>query len=472
MSAFMQRFRQLALILLAAWGQAALAASAAPASPLPTEAVKKFALVIGNGNYSGNKRSLKNPINDAKLMTQSLTKMGFDVKQYTDLDRAQLVKAVADFSGVLPQGATALVFYAGHGMQIGGASYLIPVDMAVTSEQSVPLRGYPMKTLLEQVSASKASVNIVVLDACRDNPFQPSPPVKYRSLGNLGLAPVQAPRGSVVAYSTAPGQLAADGKEGNSIYTATLAKVIQEPALSLEAIFKKVGNQVRKQTLDDQIPWFESSLAEEYFFQPPAGVTVVAGRSLEPGITGRTDAGNATRGGASPPATLSEKPWYRTMSDYEWSRLDFDIQQRVKYMTQDEVPMMEHRAKGGNVVAQTTLGLFWLAGSDRAVNTSTGQVMRYQPNNTKAVRWLRQAAEAGFPIAQTELGEMLHRGKGIDRDSGQARQLLASAAQAKYPRAKLDLLHIDIEEGKAGSTDFNAIMQSVTRAMMPPGEAR
>ncbi len=98
--------------------------------------------------------------------------------------------------------------------------------------------------------------------------------------------------------------------------------------------------------------------------------------------------------------------------------------------------------------------------------------MRYQANNTKAVRWLRQAADAGFPIAQTELGEMLHRGKGIDRDSVQARQLLASAAQAKYPRAKLDLLHIDIEEGKAGGTDINALMDSVTRAMMPPGEAR
>ena len=122
-------------------------------------------------------------------MAQSLLKLGFDVKQYADLDRAHLVSAVADFSVALPQGATALVFYAGHGMQINGDSYLIPVDMAVTSEQSAPLRAYPVKTLLEQVSASKSAVNVVVLDACRDNPFQPLPAVKYRSLGNLGLAP-------------------------------------------------------------------------------------------------------------------------------------------------------------------------------------------------------------------------------------------------------------------------------------------
>lgn len=90
-------------------------------------------------------------------------------------------------------------------------------------------------------------------------------------------------------------------------------------------------------------------------------------------------------------------------------------------MTLDEVPQMEHRAKGGSVMAQTSHGFFLLAGSTRAVNTTTGQEHRFQPNNTKAVRWLRQAAEAKFPIAQTELGEMMYCGRGIDRNSGQAR---------------------------------------------------
>jgi len=386
-----------------------------------------------------------------------------------------MVTAVQAFADQLPKGATSVVFYSGHGMQIGGTSYLLPVDMAVTSESSVALRAYPLKRLLERVSASKSSVNIVILDACRDNPFQPTPAVRYRNFRNLGLGPVVAPRGTFVAYSTSPGQLAADGVGVNSVYTSTLASALLEPQVPLQTIFRKVGDQVRKKTLDDQIPWFESSISEDYYFLPPEGVKVLAGRPLNTGgastatASAPHQAGTATRSSKS---TQVEDAWYRSMSEYEWSRLDYDIAQRVKFMTQDEVPLMEHRAKGGSVVAQTTLGLFWLAGTARAVNTSTDQVMRYQANNTKAVRWLREAADAGFPIAQTELGEMLHRGKGIDRDSAQARQLLASAAQAKYPRAKLDLLHIDVEEGKAGGTDLKALMDSVTRAMMPPGEAR
>ncbi|PJB42533.1 MAG: hypothetical protein CO105_10820 [Comamonadaceae bacterium CG_4_9_14_3_um_filter_60_33] len=445
---------------------AALPANAAPA---------KYALIIGNSNYQFGKSSLKNPVNDAKLMAQSLQKLGFVTKQFTDLDRAGMAAAVQAFADQLPKGATSVVFYSGHGMQIGGASYLLPVDMAVTSEPSVALRAYPLKKLLERVSASKSSVNIVILDACRDNPFQPVPAVRYRNFRNLGLGPVVAPRGTFVAYSTSPGQLAADGAGANSVYTSTLASALLEPQVPLQTIFRKVGDQVRKKTLDDQIPWFESSISEDYYFLPPEGVKMLAGQPLN-AVGASTETASATRQDGTPARssknTQTEDAWYRTMSEYEWSRLDYDIAQRVKFMTQDEVPLMEHRAKGGSVVAQTTLGLFWLAGSDRAVNTSTGQVMRYQANNTKAVRWLRQAADAGFPIAQTELGEMLHRGKGIDRDSGLARQLLASAAQAKYTRAKLDLLHIDIEQGKAGGTDIKALMESVSRAMMPPEDAR
>lgn len=467
MRSLLQATRRLALVLLVVvvGGQAALAVSATPSLPISTDGVKKFALVIGNGNYAGEKRSLKNSVNDAKLMAQSLLKLGFDVKQYADLDRAHLVSAVADFSAALPQGATALVFYAGHGMQISGASYLIPVDMAVTSEQSVPLRAYPVKTLLEQVSASKSAVNVVVLDACRDNPFQPSSPVKYRSLGNLGLAPVQAPRGTVVAYSTAPGQLAADGKEGNSVYTATLASVIQEPGLSLEGIFKKAGDQVRKKTLDDQIPWFESSLTEEYFFQPPAGVAVVAGRPLKSDTAVRAHTKVATRGTTISAVPNADMAWYRNMSDYEWSQLDWEVQQRVKNLTQDELPMLEHRANGGSVVAQTTLGLAWREGISRATESTSSRVMRYQANNTKALQWLRKAAQAGFPIAQTELGEMLYAGKGTDRNLPAARQQLEQAALANYPRARLDLLQLQMESGTATGKDVQSVIDSMIRGV-------
>ncbi len=427
---------------------------------------EKHALVVGNGTYLPGKRSLKNPMNDAKLMADTLKKLGFSVKQVLNADRVQMVSAVAEFADQLPAGATSFVFFAGHGMQIGGASYLLPVDMQVSTEQSVPLRAYPLKRLLERLSASKASVNMVVLDACRDNPFQPAPAVRYRGFSDLGLGPVVAPRGTFVAYSTSPGQLAADGKDANSVYTATLARALLEPKVPLEQIFRKVGDQVRKLTLDDQIPWFESSVSEDFYFLPPDGIKVVAGRSLRVADASNQPSVNGQRSVRST-GSSTEPVWYRTMGDYEWSKLDFDIQQRVKYMTQDEVPMMEHRAKGGSVVAQITLGLFWREGASRISTSGGGKVQRYQANNTKAVKWLRMAAAAGFPIAQTELGEMLFRGQGIDRDPNKARLLLESASEANYPRAKLDLLQINIEEGRSSDTNMKAVMDSLMRGVMP-----
>ena len=441
------------------------------ASEMVVSPMAKHALVIGNGNYLPGKHSLKNPTNDAKLIGETLTKLGFTVKQVLDADRAQMVSAVAEFADQLPAGAISFVFFAGHGMQIGGASYLLPVDIQVNTEQSVPLRAYPLKRLLERISASKASINMVVLDACRDNPFQPAPATRYRGFSDLGLAPIIAPRGTFVAYSTSPGQLAADGKNANSVYTATFARALLEPKMPLEQIFRKVGDQVRKITLDDQIPWFESSVNEDFYFLPPDGVKVLAGRSLRVADAIKQ---SPVKGQRSVQSTGPSKDplWYRTMGDYEWSKLDFDIQQRVKYMTRDEVPLMEHRANGGSVVAQITLGLFWREGALRISTSGGGEVHRYQANNTKAVVWLRKAAAAGFPIAQTELGEMLFRGHGLNRDPSEARRLLESASEANYPRAKLDLLQINMEEGKSSATDMKSVMDSVIRGLIPAQNGR
>lgn len=458
-------FLRLLLLLWMAFNQAAIADSINGTSSSPDGQVKKYALVIGNGNYVGYKRSLKNPVNDAKLMAQSLLKLGFDVKQYADLDRAGLVGAVADFASALPAGATALVFYAGHGMQIGGLSYLIPVDMPVTSEQSVPLRAYPVKTLLEQISTAKSSVNVVVFDACRDNPFQPPPPVQYRNFANLGLAPVQAPRGTVVAYSTAPGQLAADGKDNNSFYTAALASVMQEPGLSLEDIFKKVSSQVRKKTFDGQIPWFETSLTEEYFFLPPAGVTIVAGRSLkrEP-----TD-------GASKIAARSieltnhatDVLWYRSMAEHEWAALEQTIQDRVRNLTPDELPMLRHQAGGGSVVAQTTLGRVLRDGL-QDVNALPSR-KRDVLDPDAAVQWLQKASDVGFPIAQLDLGEMRYSGRGVSQDRNQARLLIELASKANYPRAQLQLLKMGIEAKLVNRDDVKERLDDLERKVQMSG---
>jgi hypothetical protein len=239
-----------------------------------------------------------------------------------------------------------------------------------------------------------------------------------------------------------------------------------EPGLSLETVFRKVGDQVRKQTLDDQIPWFESSINADYYFLPPTGVTVAAGATLQTTSSKRTD-GTTYRGVAA--KSKSPRPeWYRTMSEYEWSDLDFRIQQRVKYMTLEEVPEIEYRASGGSVVAQMTLAMFWLEGPSRANTVGDNKVVRYGAKNTQGVKWLRMAAKAGFPIAQVNLGEMLHQGHYMERDKAQARVMLTSAAQANYPRAKLDLFQLDAEDGKLTGNSAQEVVESLIKSFSSP----
>lgn len=423
--------------------------------------VPKWALVIGNGSYRDNKSNLKNAVNDARLMSQTLHKLGFKVQHRENLDRSGMQGALKDFASSIPPGATSFVFYAGHGLQAGGSSYLIPTDMELTSEQRLPFRAIALKSVLESVSSAKSAVNIVVLDACRDNPFQPVSPIKYRSFSNLGLAPVQAPRGTLVAYSTAPNQRAPDGRGDHSIYASTLVEVLQEPGLSLINAFSILGERVRRQTLDNQIPWFETSLVEEYFLLPPPGVKVVAGRAPQ-AVAGA----NALSQKERQRALVAPTPhWYRDLSEKDWSQLDWEIGQRVAALTPDEIPQLEHQAKGGSVVAQTTLGIVWREGINRA-RTDGKAVTRFNANNTKAVTWLRQAAKAGFPIAQIELAEMMYRGRGLPKDTAQARQLASSAARANYPRAKLDLVQMDAEEGSFNARTATEAFESANRAYL------
>lgn len=419
--------------------------------------VQKFALVIGNRDYPGRQDLLANTLRDADLMAQSLKKLGFTVTQRTNLDRSQMLSAISGFADQLPEGATALVYYAGHGMQVGGNNYLVPVDMVLTSEQTVPVKAYPLKTMLERLSASKSAVNLVVLDACRDNPFQPRTAVRYRSFANLGLAQVQAPRGTLIAFSTAPGQLAADGKESHSVYTAALAKTILEPRLEIREIFEKVATQVRKQTLDDQIPWYETSITDKYYFLPPEGVSIVAGKSLQ------VDAGRSQPQSRRGMEVVQSKDWFSDLNKAEWNRVDWEIRQRVQHMTMDELPQLEHKAKGGNLLAQTSLGLVYKDGVGKA-SDSNGRVTRYGANNTKALQWLRKAANAGFPVAQVELGEMYYAGHGVDRNLAESRRWLEKAASTDYARAKLDLLQLKLETDSQ-SVDVQGLLRDVAKAM-------
>lgn len=387
---------------------------------------QRLALVLGNEKYPHN--PLRNADNDAALIQQTLQKLGFEVTFASDLNRQQMLTMTQTFAERIPAGAIALVYYAGHGLQVQGANYLAPIDMQPTGEQSVSLKAFPLQNLIDHLHAAPSAVNVVILDACRNNPFQPSTNQGYRYFADMGLARVVSPKGTIVAYSTAPGQFAEDGKgRSHSLYTETLAQQIQTPGLTIEAALKNVAEIIRKKTLDDQQPWYESSLVDSFYFLPPPGVNLLTQVTKPAPANQKTD----QRG-----FTATPQNWYLSLTPPEWALLEDQLDNRVQYLTEDQIPLLEHRAEQGNAIAMTTLGLAYRNGFLQG-RDEQGIAIKRGASNDKSLDWLEKAAEAGFPIAQRELGEMILRGIGTDADDVAGLQWLEKAANSGYPRAKI-----------------------------------
>ncbi len=223
---------------------------------------ERVALVIGNANYH-KVAGLTNSVNDARDVAAVLKAQGVDVIHRKDLDKAAMEQAIGEFGDRLRAGATGIFYYAGHALQMQGQNYLIPVDATLSAEQRTRLETISLDLILDQLSHSKVKVSILILDACRNNPFER----KFRSIG-AGLAQVNAPEGTLIAYATAPGQVANDGDGENGLYTAELIRVMKEPGLSVEEVFKRVRIAVSRKSNGEQIPWESSSLTGDFYFIP------------------------------------------------------------------------------------------------------------------------------------------------------------------------------------------------------------
>ena len=220
---------------------------------------KRIALVIGNSKYNGT--SLANPANDARDVAAALTELGFDVTAKIDVTQKEMNRSIVKFGEKLNANTVALFYYAGHGMQVKGKNYLIPVDAQIDSETAVRAETVDVDAVLDQLNRSPLS--IVILDACRNNPFER----RFRSIGG-GLAAMDAPKGTLIAYATAPGSVASDGTGRNGLYTQELLKAMRAPGLPVERMFKEVRKNVTRATGDAQIPWEMSSLTGEFYFKP------------------------------------------------------------------------------------------------------------------------------------------------------------------------------------------------------------
>ena len=245
----------LVLLVLAA----AMAAQAQPAGG------RRVALVIGNGAY-GNVERLVNPGADARLMANTLRVAGFELigdGARIDLTKQQFDRAVQEFGQALPGADVALFYYSGHGMQVQGVNWLVPVDANPATPRDLDFQMVDANLVLHQMEGAGTKLNLLILDACRNNPFA----LRGTRGARPGLAEMLAPEGTLISYATQPGNVAADGAAGNSPYTTALAEAIHQPGLDVFQVFNRVGLAVKQATGGQQQPWLASSpIAGSFYF--------------------------------------------------------------------------------------------------------------------------------------------------------------------------------------------------------------
>lgn len=225
---------------------------------------KRIALIIGNSNYNGDNK-LANPVNDATDMANKLEKLGFHVVKALDQTKKGMETTIAEFGQKAASYDVALFYYAGHGVRYDGVNYLVPIDAELPDETSIKYNCTNANMVLDYMEKANCKMKIVILDACRNNPFERS---WHRGMDGGGLSIMTAPVGTFIAFSTAPGNVASDGENGqrNSPYTSALLEMLEKPNVSLTDFFQEVLEKVAQKTNDKQIPWTSNSFRGKFYF--------------------------------------------------------------------------------------------------------------------------------------------------------------------------------------------------------------
>jgi uncharacterized caspase-like protein len=255
---------------------AAVAASLLILHAQAAGAGSRVALVVGVSSYR-HAPSLSNPINDASDLRSALRELGFEVLHSADADKAALDRSIRAFSKRISSADVALIFFAGHGLQVAGQNYLMPIDAKLESERDLEFETVRLDFILGQLQAGRAGkTSIIMLDACRDNPLARN---LARSMGvrsdayARGLAAVDAGAGTFIAFSTAPGKVAYDGQGRNSPFAAALLRHIRSPAQGLNALMIEVRKDVMAATGNAQVPWDHSAMTQDFQFLPGSRMT-------------------------------------------------------------------------------------------------------------------------------------------------------------------------------------------------------
>lgn len=254
---------------LAAFAGRVLAALALACATAALAANDRVALLIGNNNYGS--AALRNAANDAHDLGEALKELGFKVIVRENTSRKDMIDAIREFGAAIEGANTALFFYAGHAMQFKDRNYLIPIDAAMGSEEDVTFFSVEVGQVFDRMDRARTRFNFIILDACRDNPFAAS----FKT-SSVGLAQMSSPSGTMIAYATAPGSVAADGFGRNGIYTKYILQNIKVPDIPAEIMFKRVREGVERETRRLQTPWDSSSLKGDFTFASSGATQAVA----------------------------------------------------------------------------------------------------------------------------------------------------------------------------------------------------
>lgn len=386
--------------------------------PARAAAETRHALVVGNGAYAT--APLPNARNDAEAIARALTSVGFTVARIIDADAATMRAGLAELGRRVRQsGGVALFYFAGHGMQIDGENYLVPVGAEIRQPRDIATAGVALAEVLGAMDGPAGRMGIVVLDACRNNPFTGG----ERTLG-IGLAPPSAPAGTFIAFSTAPGKVALDGEGTHSPYSAALAEMIPTPGLAIEDVFRQTRRRVLASTKGAQTPWEHSSLTQELVFRARAAMPEATAR---PPATAEPTA-----------AELAElRAWEKIRGTTSVALLRRHLEQwpsgLYAELARHKLDQLAAHASASEGIAGWIGSVFAAPPGDPEAERLFAEAMRADARGTPAAQAeafekFRQAAERGLPAALYRVGRAYDKGLGIARDAAAAARWYQQAA--------------------------------------------
>lgn len=384
----------------------------------PAVAGPRVALVIGNGNYVS-VTPLKNPANDAKAVAQSLRELGFNVTLTLDLGKANFEKAIRHFADSLGGAEAAVFYYAGHGLQVDGRNYMVPVDAKVSDEADLPFQLVALDIVLQRLAHHRIT-NIVIMDACRDNPLGETLSKALGERGNAvgtGLASVYASAGTLISYSTQPYHVALDGDGNNSLYSGALARHMATPDVDVLDMLKRVRRDVYEKTNKEQLPWDNHALIDDFFFKATAGKRVNPQPDPERGKA-PTKGQSAILIPPDPNAVLTGKPPVHPCDIVAGSASD---PERVT----PGVTMGELNGAEGVKACRAALAIY---PNTPRFEFQLARSLQKTGANAESAALYHSLVERGYFAALTNYGWMLNNGLGVAKDQKAAVRLYLLAA--------------------------------------------